>query len=56
MAEPAVTRPCLPGKPTGHLDRQHDRSEAVLIALVWCVGILLIASALAVVAYRRKIA
>jgi ABC-2 type transport system permease protein len=35
---------------------QQPVGAEIWIALAWCVGILLIASALAVVAYRRKIA
>jgi ABC-2 type transport system permease protein len=38
------------------LFEQHPVGGEIWIALAWCVGILLIASALAMVAYRRKIA
>jgi ABC-2 type transport system permease protein len=38
------------------LFEQQPVGGEIWIALAWCVGILLIASALAMVAYRRKIA
>jgi ABC-2 type transport system permease protein len=38
------------------LFEQHSVGGEIWFALAWCVGILLIAYALAMVAYRRKIA
>ena len=51
-------------QPAGDIHRQHDprpvrpaaRRRHIWVALAWCLGILIVAYALAMAAYRRKIA